>query len=166
MWTKTLLVSGVLLSLVTGARAQTKISGTLQCDKGDPQNVIPVGDRAGHSFMITQTKCTWRKPLEVEGAKSTDDLSTFFNEITGNRVRQRGFAIASYAGGDKTHTRFQGSGILKEGVLQSTAGTWTTVAGTGKLKGIKAKGTFKGKGNPDGTTVFEVEGEYEMPKPK
>jgi hypothetical protein len=86
MWPKTLLVSGVLLSLVAGAQAQTKISGTLQCDKGDPQHVIPVGDRADHSFMITQTKCTWTKPLEVEGAKSKDDVSTFFNEITGSRV--------------------------------------------------------------------------------
>ena len=135
-------------------------------DKGDPQQVIPIGDRADHSFMITQTKCTWTKPLEVEGAKSTDGVSTFFNEITGSRVQQRGFAIASYAGGDKTHTRFQGSGILKQGVLESTQGTWTTVGGTGKLKGIKGKGTFKGKGNPDGTTGFEVEGEYERPKPK
>jgi hypothetical protein len=116
--------------------------------------------------MITQTKCTWSKPLEVEGAKSTDHLSTFFNEITGSRVQQRGFAIASYAGGDKTYTRFLGAGVLKEGVLKSTQGTWTTVGGTGKLKGIKAKGTFKGKGSPDGTTVFEVAGEYELPKPK
>ena len=166
MWTETLLVSGVLLSLVGRAQAQTRLSGALQCDKGDPQHVIPVGARADHSFMVTQTKCTWSKPLEVEGAKSTDHLSTFFNEITGSRVQQRGFAIASYAGGDKTYTRFQGSGVLKEGVLESTQGTWTTTSGTGKLKGIKAKGTFKGKGSPDGTTAFEVEGEYELPKPK
>jgi len=37
MCTKTLLVSGVLLSLVGRAQAQTRLSGTLQCEKGIPR---------------------------------------------------------------------------------------------------------------------------------
>jgi hypothetical protein len=36
--------------------------------------------------------------------------------------------------------------------------------GTGKLKGIKGKGTYKAKMASDGSATGEVEGEYELPK--
>jgi hypothetical protein len=37
--------------------------------------------------------------------------------------------------------------------------------GTGKLKGIKGKGTYIWKGEvADGSDTYEVEGEYELPK--
>jgi hypothetical protein len=68
------------------------------------------------------------------------------------------------ANGDKYYVSTQGSEILKEGVLQTGEVTWTITGGTGKLKGIKGKGTSKGKGAADGTSTWEVEGEYEMPK--
>ena len=37
-------------------------------------------------------------------------------------------------------------------------------SGTGKLKGLKGQGTYKGKGNADGSITYEVEGEYTLPK--
>jgi hypothetical protein len=49
-------------------------------------------------------------------------------------------------------------------VLESAEGKWSFGGGTGKLKGLKGKGTYKGKGAPDGTLTVEVEGEYELPK--
>jgi hypothetical protein len=52
---------------------------------------------------------------------------------------------------------------VKEGVIESAEGTWSFVGGTGKLEGIKGKGTYKGKGGPEGIT-YEIEGEYELPK--
>ena len=40
-------------------------------------------------------------------------------------------------------------------------GKWTFVNGTGKLKGIKGGGTYKGTGSADASTGnIEVEGEY------
>ena len=45
----------------------------------------------------------------------------------------------------------------------SSEGTWTYTGGTGKLKGIKGKGTFKGTPNPDGTMTYQVDGEYQLP---
>ena len=54
--------------------------------------------------------------------------------------------------------------MLKGGTIKSADGTWSFTGGTGKLKGIKGKGTYKGTGAPDGTVTYEVEGEYELPK--
>jgi hypothetical protein len=67
------------------------------------------------------------------------------------------------ADGDKFRVRTQGSATTKEGVIESAEGTWSFIGGTGKLKGIKGKGTYKGKGGPEGIT-YEIEGEYELPK--
>jgi hypothetical protein len=36
-------------------------------------------------------------------------------------------------------------------------------SGTGKLKGIKGKGTYKGTPNSDGTVSYKVDGEYRLP---
>ena len=44
-----------------------------------------------------------------------------------------------------------------------SSGTWSFTGGTGKLKGIKGKGTCKGTFKPDGTSSWDMEGEYQMP---
>ena len=55
-----------------------------------------------------------------------------------------------------TRTRKETSKLLKAcGVLSG---------GTGKLKRIKGKGTYKGKPDPEGNLIFDSEGEYELPK--
>jgi len=38
------------------------------------------------------------------------------------------------------------------------------VGGSGKLKGVKGTSKGKGKGAADGTSTWEIEGEYELPK--
>jgi hypothetical protein len=81
--------------------AQTKISGTFQCDKPDPQLVIPVGDRPDHSLGLLQSKCTYTKPIEIEGAKSTDAVATLDNDVIGDTVGWRGFVLATVDRGDK-----------------------------------------------------------------
>ena len=48
--------------------------------------------------------------------------------------------------------------------LASAKGEWSYTGGTGKLKGIKGKRTYTGKGAPDGSATYDVEGEYELPK--
>ena len=62
------------------------------------------------------------------------------------------------------HVRTQGSETMKSEMNESAEGTWSFTGGTGKLKGIKGKGAYKGKGAPDGSATYEVEGEYELPK--
>jgi len=161
---KTLLSFLVVFALATLAGAQTKISGTFQCSKPDQQHALEVGDRPNHSFMISQTKCTWTKSLEIGGVQSKEDVYAGFSEVSGNRARTQYYGVVTMTNGDKCYVRPQGSATLKEGVIESAEGRWSFVGGTGKLKGLKGKGTYKGKGAPDGTMTAEVEGEYELPK--
>jgi hypothetical protein len=67
--------------------------------------------------------------------------------------------------GDKCYSRSPwNTTTQKEGSPPASGeDKWTIDGGTGKLKGIKGKGTLKWKMGPDGKTI-ELEGEYELPK--
>jgi ABC-type Na+ efflux pump permease subunit len=161
---KTLLSFLVVFALAAVASAQTKISGTLQCGKPDQQHAIEVGDRPNHSFTISQFKCTLTKSLEIAGLQSKEYVDTIFGEVSGNRSRGQAYGVVTMTNGDKYYVRAQDPATLKDGVLESSEGKWSFAGGTGKLKGLKGKGTYKGKGAPDGTSTYEIEGEYELPK--
>ncbi len=153
----------IVLALAASLAAQTKISGTLQCSKSDPVYTIPVGDRPDHVFVISKTRCTWAKPLEMAGVAAKDYEYTGFNDISGSRARSRSGGFGTMANGDRVFVAAQGTGTVKEGVAQTFEGTWSYTGGTGKFKGLKGKGTYKGKAAPDGTSSHEVEGEYQLP---
>jgi hypothetical protein len=67
------------------------------------------------------------------------------------------------ANGDKYSVRYQGTSTAKDGAPPTISGTWNFTGGTGKLKGLTGKGTYKGKGNPDGGATFEVRGDQKLP---
>ncbi len=164
MKTKSILAFLAALSLATVAGAQNKISGTLQCAKPDEEHPLDVGDRPHHSFTISKGKCTWTKPLEIAGTQSKEDVVTGFGEMSANTSRGHAYVVSNMANGDKAYVRVQGSATLKDGVPQTAQGSWSYAGGTGKLKGLKGKGTYKGKAGADGSMTYEVEGEYELPK--
>jgi len=161
---RTILGSLAVLSLATLAFAQTKISGTVQCGKPDEAHSINVGDRPHHSMMISKGACTWTKPMEIAGTQTKDDAGANFDEITGDKSHGHGYVVGTLANGDKMYVRTQATGTMKDGAMESAQGTWSFTGGTGKLKGVKGKGTFNGKGGADGSGTYEVEGEYELPK--
>lgn len=152
----------LVLLLATFARAQTRISGTAQCGKPQQQLSIEVGDRPNHSFAISKSTCTWTKPLEIAGAKSKEDVITSFSEIDGTSARDRGYVVQTLESGDKVFVAFEGTATLKDGTSEPK-GKWHFSQGTGKLKGIKGQGTYKGKGGAQGV-VYEVEGDYRLSK--
>jgi hypothetical protein len=152
------------LTLASTVWAQTKTSGTLQCGKSDPSYTIPVGDRPDHALAIGKTKCTWTTAPEMAGTQAKEHEYTSFADIRGARGQVRSAAVGTMANGDKYYATTQGPSTIKEGVTQTSQGTWSYTGGTGKLKGIKGKGTYKGKIGPDGTMTIEVEGEYQLPK--
>lgn len=158
------MLSLLLLAMAPVAGAQTKISGTNHCAKPDPQTTVQIGDRPNHALSVGQTKCSWTKPWEIAGIAGKEGVGTFSGEITGNTLKFHAYYVDEMANGDKAHYTYQGTSTLKDGALQTEQGTWTLVGGTGKLKGIKGKGTYKGAAGADGTMSFEVEGEYEAPK--
>jgi hypothetical protein len=145
------------------ASAQTKVSGTAQCGKPDPQHMVPVGDRPEHSLGVEQFKCTWTKPMEIGGDKSKDGLSTETADVSGNTSRAHGFHVTTMESGDKAFFWYQGTGTSKDGAPVEVKGNWGLTGGSGKLKGIKGKGTYNCTPSGDGLSC-EVEGEYQLAK--
>jgi hypothetical protein len=155
----TCLAAGALL-----APAQTKISGTGKCGKpeGQPQ-MIEVGDRPGHVLVLAKQACAWTTPIEMEGVKAKTYNVAISSDASGGKSQDRGYVIVTMENGDKAFVRVQGAAMLnKDGAPQSDEGTWSYAGGTGKFKGLKGKGTYKGKAVADG---FEdsIEGEYTLP---
>jgi hypothetical protein len=160
-----MLLAAIGLAAAATATAQTRTSGSLQCSKADPVHVVDVGDRPGHAFVISKTACTWSKPMDIGGTATKDGVSVGTEEINGGKSSGGGAHWSTMASGDKIFVRFQGKSTYdKEGKMQTSRGTWSYTGGTGKLKGIKGKGTYDGKGNPDGTANYEIEGDYTLPR--
>ena len=97
MRAKGILLMLVCLSLATRARGQTKVSGTVHCDKPSDQQSFEVGDRPHHSFMITKGACTWTKPLDLDGVQTKTDTITQFIEVRGNRGNGQGYVVNTLA---------------------------------------------------------------------
>jgi hypothetical protein len=155
----------LLAAFAASALAQTHTTGTLKCSKPDVSQNIEVGDHAGHVLIIEKGSCAWSAPFEMAGLKTT--ASTFAEDVdvTDAKAQARGYLIISMDNGDKAYIRYQGPGTTsKEGVL-TAEGTWSYTGGTGKLKGLKGKGTYKLSGTPDGASESQVDGEYSLPEP-
>ncbi|MCX6619376.1 MAG: hypothetical protein NTZ98_25185 [Acidobacteria bacterium] len=157
------LVFLVVLALAALAAAQTKFSGAGQCGKVEKEYKIEVGDRPGHAFTIAQGKCTYTKG-EIAGIQVKEEVWTGSGELSGNTIRVRFSSFLALTNGEKAYVRGDGTTTLKDGVPQTEEGKWTYAGGAGKLKGLKGKGTYKVKYAADGTSTFEAEGEYELPK--
>ena len=157
------IATALVCFVAAAAGAQTKVTGTCQFGKSDPQLMIPVGDRPGHSLGVEQLKCTWTKPQEIGGDKSKDGVSTATDDISGNNVRARGIHVTTMESGDKLFVAYQGTATTKDGAMQTGKGTWTYTGGSGKLKGIKGKGTYTCAPSGDGVSC-DIEGDYELAK--
>ena len=150
-------------ALASAASAQTKLSGTLECKKADPMHSIDAGDRDKHSMAVAKFECTWAKPITMGGGQAKDGANVEFDDTTGATTSARGVHWGTMVSGDKYFVRYQGTTTAKEGSPMTASGTWSYTGGTGKLKGLTGKGTYKGKGNPDGGATFEILGDYKLP---
>jgi hypothetical protein len=161
---RTALVFLAAAALTAAAGAQTKQSGTVQCGKGNPEQMIEVGDKPNHFMGVSKSTCTWTTPMDTGGLKSKDGYSVAAIDATGDKSTSHGVHVSTMDNGDKIYVKFQGSGTSKDGVTQADSGKWSYTGGTGKLKGIKGGGTYKGKGNADGSVTYEIAGEYTLGK--
>jgi hypothetical protein len=136
------------------AAAQTKVSATAQCGQPDSQHELPVGDVPDHSLSLEQVKCSYSKPMEIAGAKSVSTLITITNEVSGDTIRARGCQVATMDSGDKVFISHEGTGTP-----EGQDGTWSITGGTGKLKGVKGKGTYSCS-----SSGCDIAGEYQLAK--
>jgi hypothetical protein len=153
----------LLVTSVAGAQGK-KISGVSHCGKPNKRESISVADRPDHVFGITRAKCTWTKPLTVAGLTTAEDEVTGFSEVMGGRATERIYVVGNMSNDDKMFARGGGTATIKDGAPQSSAGEWSYTGGTGKLTGIKGKGTYKCTWGNDGTATCDVQGHYTIPK--
>jgi len=146
-----------------GAAAQTKVAWSDSCSKADPDYSVPVGDPDSHTFGLGQLKCHATKPAEIGGDKGKEAVVTSATATSGNKSHQHGIYVLSMESGDKVSLPYQGTTTLKDGKPTGASGTWSFAAGTGKLKGIKGKGTWHCSASGDGWNC-SGEGEYELAK--
>jgi hypothetical protein len=158
---KGLLVFLFAVAFAARAAAQTKTSGTATC-KAEPGSPVALTDKPNHSFAVGKASCTWTK-FEVAGLQPKDGNSTDLDEITGDAMSFHGYHVATMTNGDTWVAKYQGSAKLKDGKPVNGHGTWSFTSGTGKLKGIKGNGTFKGTANADGSVSYQIDGEYQLP---
>jgi hypothetical protein len=162
---KTRFVSLALVGVLVaaGLSAQTKASGKCTC-KADPASppAVALTDKPNHSFAVGKALCTWTNWV-MAGVQAKDGTSTDLDEINGDTISVGGYHVATMTNGDTWVAKYEGSGKLKDGKPVSGEGTWTLTSGTGKLKGIQGKGTYKGTANADGSVTYQVDGEYQLP---
>ncbi len=157
----TLLAFTLLTLTATTATAQDKITGDGKCGKPDKQESVEVGDRAGHVLVLVKFSCTWTTPYEMAGLKAKDYVGTVTGDVSGGKEQDRGYVVVTMDNGDKAFIRFTGSGTTAKDGATAGEGTWSYTGGTGKLKGLTGKGTYKSTGNADGAQDH-VEGEYNL----
>jgi len=162
----TLLLGCVALLAGASASGQTKISGSLKCDKPEEQHSFEVGDAPEHVLMLQKGTCQiTMQPIEGEKAKAYSWVSR--DEITSTRDTGNGYGVITMESGDKIFEAFKVMVKLKDGKpAVEYPGTSSYTGGTGKFKGIKGKGTFKEIDNSDGSSTVEFESEYQVPASK
>jgi len=155
------------LCLAAAAAAQTKFSATGKCGQPEKQEAIEVGDRPGHMLVVVKQPCTWSAPLEMAGLKGKSYVASIVSDVSGQKATDRGYVVVTMENGDKAFVRItQGASMMsKDGKPVSGEGTWAYTGGTGKLKGLAGKGTYKSKPAADGVEDL-IEGEYSLPAAK
>jgi hypothetical protein len=147
------------------AGAQTKITGTGKCGKADKQEMIEVGDRANHAIMIMKVTCIWTAPMEMGGLKSKSYTVSMMSDSSGEKSQDRGYVVVTMENGDKAFVKItNGAGTSTKDGKMTGEGSWVYTGGTGKLRGLTGKGTYKTSGTMD-TGEDQVEGEYSLPAP-
>lgn len=145
------------------AVAQTKISSTITCGKASIEHMVPVGDHPNHSYGLTQGTCTSSKPWTIAGVASKDAVGTSALDVDGAVTKNHGVYVETMENGDKGFYHYRLTATTKDGQVQVTSHNWQLVGGTGKLNGVKGRGTCTGSGTADSMT-YECEGEYTAPK--
>jgi hypothetical protein len=151
-----------LVALASSASAQTKMSGKLSCPKPDVNSSAEIGDAPGHMLVLQKATCTWTTPWDIAGAKAKTAIDASTTEVNGATATNRGFNTTTLDNGDKAAVSYQGTSQMKQDGSGTFHGTWKFTSGTGKAKGVKGGGTFKGTASADGTSMVEVVGEYSL----
>ena len=156
---------GLGLLFASAVAAQTKVAGKMQCPKPEVVGTAEAGDQAGHRLTLERNTCPWSTPMEMLGEKSKDGTYVAFSENSPTRAATRGTYVGNMENGDKFYLSFDWA-VVKDSkpknVIESVQGSWAFTGGTGKLEGIRGKGTYTASEDETGGVV-NMEGEYVVP---
>lgn len=143
--------------------AQTKISGSLECDSPAFHDVMEVGDRTRH-MVLSQRECLWLRPLKIEGVAGRGDVLCLFTDAREDGTRDVGYNTLVMSNGEQIFMHY--AGFLKNNGPKpaSGVGTFSLSGGTGKFLGIYGHGTLISHSVADGKMTVRVEGQYTLPK--
>jgi hypothetical protein len=152
-----------LCGAIAVAQNAGKVSNGWSCAKPTDTKTISVADQPGHTYTISQFKCTSTKG-EYAGEKEKEGTATEFDEIKGSKLTGHGIFVETFANDDKATFNYQITATLKDGKMTTIGDKWQAVSGTGKFQGIKASGTCAGTGTPEGGSTLACTGTYTLPK--
>ncbi len=157
----TILCGCALIALAAGGvSAQTSYTLAGTC-KASFQKVVPAGDQSGHSFGVSQGKCSNNE--KIGGATSASGTYAETDDTTATSNKASGIYTTTFNTGDKVFYQYTITLVMKNGAVQSGSGTYMAVGATGKMKGISAKGTCTfGPGATVGTNKYTCTGQYTL----
>lgn len=151
----------------TAAQAQAhagKMFGTGRSTKPDQQYQIPVPDRSGHTFSISQNRFAWTTPWEILGVRAVGGVDTSSTETSGATAHFRGLYVETMENGDKAFYQYEGTTLVGPDAPRTFEAHWSLIGGTGKLEKVRGKGSCKIERQADGTSLYECQGEYQSTK--
>jgi len=158
-----LLALGILAS-APWTLAQTKISGSLECASPAFHQAIEVGDRSGHTMVLSRRECLWSQPLKIEGAIGKEDVLYLFTDAREDGAHETGYNTLVMSNGDRIFMHYAAFVKSNSRKPASGVGTFALSSGTGKFLGIYGNGTSVSHSAADGKMTVRVEGQYTLPR--
>ena len=143
MWlTRALAVPGAACLLVP-ALAPAQDLGTSRRVQGTAEvTTVEVGDVPGHVVGVVEFKGL---TFFADGEIATHSNPATFDLTDGSGPHQ-GYVVHYFDDGSTSIERYQGEARLSaDGKRTTVTGTFQCIAGTGRFKGLKGEGTYRGE---------------------
>ncbi|HVN69348.1 MAG TPA: hypothetical protein VMU38_06855 [Candidatus Binatia bacterium] len=142
---------------LTASAAQTSYTLSGTC-KVSTQKSIQTGE-TGRTFAVSTGKCTDKET--INGEASTGGQYAEYSDSTATQTKSSGIYAVTFKSGDKILYQYDITLAMKGNTVESGSGTFSAISGTGKMKGIAAKGTCTFSAGPAPmTNNFTCTGSY------
>lgn len=172
LWTLSWLALAATILATPRAFGQIRLTGTLLCEEseGVESTDLRIGSHHRVTLEIEERKCFWLKPLQILGSEAKEETRWVYREIdyvygkiSHMKYWERGSSEGAMSNGDTYSMRwwFDASKEPEDySARRQVQGRWIFKGGTGRLKGIKGQGTYKGEVSANRTVSLTVEGIY------
>ena len=103
-------------------------------------------------------------PITLAGEKAVTSVNTSTSEAMGMNITDHGYDVGTMDNGDTYTAKYSGTITAAADGSATYHGSWVFTKGTGKLKGLKGGGTYKGSNAADGSGSADIVGTYSIVK--